>query len=75
MRYLLIQSTRTEKVNAQKSNQRTSAGFQPGTQSTFVNINPNTNNTKNLESIFPNDVTGISSSTSFAPTLGITVPV
>ena len=70
-----IQSTLTEKSNAQTSNQNTSFGFQPQTESTSVNINPNKNNTENTDSIFPTEITGVSIPASSALIPGITIPL
>ena len=50
-----IQSTITEKMNTQKLNRNNSAGFQPQTQSTPLNLNPNINNTETTESISPTE--------------------
>ena len=70
-----LQSTLTEKNKGQTSNQNTSFGFQPQTETTSVKINPNINNTETIESIFPTEITGTSIPTSSALIPGITIPL
>ena len=65
----------TENIITQKSNQNTTEGFQPQTQSIFVNINPNIKNIETIESLSPTEVTGISILTNSELIPGITIPL
>ena len=58
-----IQSMITEKINAQRSPQNTSAGFQSQAHTTSVILNPNKNHTKTTKIIPPTDVSGTSIAT------------
>ena len=70
-----IQSTISEKKTAQKSNQNTSAGIQPQTQSTFVNKKPNVYNTEATESISPIEASRILIPKSSVLIPGFTIPL
>ena len=54
-----VQLMVTEKNNAQKTKQNTSAGFQPQSQTTSGNINSTANFIETTENISPTEVTGI----------------
>ena len=64
-----LQSTTTEKIVAQKSNQKFKIGFKLQTQSTFVSLNQNKNIIEITESISFTEVTG-----SFLPPSSVLIP-
>ena len=68
-----IQSIITEENNAQRSKQKTTAGFQPQTQTTSFYKNPTINNTETTETSSPTEVTRISIPTISALIPGITL--
>ena len=69
-----FQSMTAEKFYTQKAKQKTSARFQPQSQSISVFINPNTNNNGTTENISPTAVTGNSFPTRFVRIPCIIIP-